>query len=201
MSNLAQANIYKPQALSFEIQQFRQAMVCWISGSYKTYRVKFPLTFSLEILKKKIFLKQTISKNAFFFYQTHAQRHLQMLYQQRSLLHVYMNNWIVGNLVGFQKALRVRGVGYKFDISPLKITVQAGYSHLLLQKLPLPLYFQSIILNKKAVKISMQGSNLMRINLYLAAIRNLRQPDVYKGKGLRYKKEIIMRKEGKKKKN
>ena len=106
----------------------------------------------------------------------------------------------MGNLVGFQKALRVRGVGYKFDVSPLKITVQAGYSHLLFQKLPLPLYFQSLFLNKKAVKIYMQGSNLMRLNLYLAAIRNLRQPDVYKGKGLRYQKEVIMRKEGKKKK-
>jgi len=107
----------------------------------------------------------------------------------------------VGNLVGFQNALRVRGVGYKFDISSLKLTIQAGYSHLLFKKLPLSQTFRSILLNKKLVKLYMQGSNLMKLNLYLSTIRNLRHPDVYKGKGLRYQKDIIVRKEGKKKKN
>jgi len=53
MSNLAQANLYKPQVLSFEMQQFRQVSVCWISGVYNTFRVQFPTNFPLEILKKK----------------------------------------------------------------------------------------------------------------------------------------------------
>ena len=97
--------------------------------------------------------------------------------------------------------MRVRGVGYKFDISALKITIQAGYSHLLIKRLPSPQTFQSIVLNRKLVKLHVQGSNLMKLNLYLSALRNLRQPDVYKGKGLRYQRDLISRKEGKKKKN
>jgi large subunit ribosomal protein L6 len=91
-------------------------------------------------------------------------------------------------------------VGYKFEISPLKITTSVGYSHLLSQKWPLVSSLRSRSLNKKATQISFQGSDLSNLNLYAATIRNFRQPDVYKGKGLRYKNDFIKRKEGKKKK-
>lgn len=55
-------------------------------------------------------------------------------------------------------------------------------------------------LNKKATQISFQSPHLTSLNLYVSTIRNLRQPDVYKGKGLRYQKDLVNRKEGKKKK-
>jgi len=96
--------------------------------------------------------------------------------------------------------LRIRGVGYRFEVSPLKITIQAGYSHLLFQKSSLTTAIRSLIVNKKATQVFFQGTNLMKLNLFLSTIRNLRQPDVYKGKGIRYKKDFIKRKEGKKKK-
>ena len=201
MSNLAQAIIYKPQALSFEMQQFRQATVCWISGPYNTFRVQLSNNLPLEILRNQIILRPFLSKTAFFFFRTAFVRHAQKLHQKRSLLHISLKQWMVGNLVGFQNALRVRGVGYKFDISALKITIQAGYSHLLIKNLPLPQTFKSILLNRKLVKLYIQGADLAKLNLYLSALRNLRQPDVYKGKGIRYQKDLIIRKEGKKKKN
>jgi len=106
----------------------------------------------------------------------------------------------VGNLVGFQNALRIRGVGYRFEISPLKISIHAGYSHLLSQKLSLTHAFEFPKLNKKATQIFFTGCNLTALNSYVSTIRNLRQPDVYKGKGLRYQKDFLRRKEGKKKK-
>ena len=56
------------------------------------------------------------------------------------------------------------------------------------------------MLSKKATQIHFQNPNLASLNLYVASIRNLRQPDVYKGKGLRYQKDFVKRKEGKKKK-
>lgn len=120
--------------------------------------------------------------------------------QKLSLLHVQMNHWILGNAVGFKKALRVRGVGYRFEISPFQITVHVGYSHLVSQKLSFSPFFQTFLLSKKATQIHFQNPDLAALNLYVANIRNLRQPDVYKGKGLRYHKDWVQRKEGKKKK-
>jgi len=92
-------------------------------------------------------------------------------------------------------------VGYRFEISPLKIIIHAGYSHLLFRKLFLASSLQTFALNKKATQISFKGPDLTTLNLYVSTIRNLRQPDVYKGKGLRYQKDFLKRKEGKKKKN
>ena len=125
---------------------------------------------------------------------------MQNVYQKLSSFYVHINHLIVGNLVGFQNALRIRGVGYRFELSPLKITIQAGYSHLLFQKLFSVNAIKSLALNKKATHIYFKGSDLMNLNLYVSTIRNLRHPDVYKGKGIRYQKEFVNRKEGKKKK-
>ena len=111
-----------------------------------------------------------------------------------------MNHVIAGNLVGFKKALRIRGVGYRFEFLPLKITIQAGYSHLLSQKLASVSEVESFILSKKGTQIYFRGPHLINLNLYVSTIRNLRHPDVYKGKGIRYQKDFVNRKEGKKKK-
>jgi len=200
MSNLSRTHLYKPQALSFEMQSFGQTFICWFSGSYNTCQVKFINFFPFEIYKKKLFFKASTIKMASSFYGTASRFHLQMWHQKLSFLHLQMNHWIVGNLVGFQNALRIRGVGYRFDISPLKITIQAGYSHLLFQKSFLTNAITSLILNKKATQIFFQSTNLMKLNLFVSTIRNLRRPDVYKGKGIRYQKDFIKRKEGKKKK-
>jgi large subunit ribosomal protein L6 len=100
-------------------------------------------------------------------------------------------------LIGFQNALRVRGVGYRFDISPLQITIHVGYSHLVSRKIPL---LQSLVLSKKATLFRIKHFDLVSLNTFLSSIRNLRQPDVYKGKGIRYQMDSFLRKQGKKKK-
>lgn len=200
MSNLARTNIYKPRILSFEMQQFGQTFLCWFSGSYNTQRVIFSRFFPFDLLQENFRFQQSITKIAPSFYNTVSNSHLQMWHRNLSLLHVHMNHWIVGNATGFQKGLRVRGVGYRFEISPLKIIIHAGYSHLLSQKLSLASFWQTMSLNKKATQISFQSPHLTSLNLYVSTIRNLRQPDVYKGKGLRYQKDLVNRKEGKKKK-
>jgi len=102
--------------------------------------------------------------------------------------------------VGFKNALRVRGVGYRFDLSPTQITIQAGYSHLLTQNLPSSGSFQKVMTNKKSTSFRMKSFDFVILNTFLATVRNFRKPDIYKGKGIRYKKDFICRKEGKKKK-
>lgn len=116
------------------------------------------------------------------------------------MLHIEIKHSIVSSLVGFQNALRVRGVGYRFDISPLKFTLQVGYSHLVSRNFPREKFLQSVIINKKATLLKIKSFNLKFLQTFLSSIRNTRQPDVYKGKGIRYQKDFILRKEGKKKK-
>lgn len=99
--------------------------------------------------------------------------------------------------MGFKNFLRIRGVGYKFAGSATQLTMEVGYSHLLSTKIP---FFRSFLINKKANLLRAQAPNLIQVNTFFAATRFLRQPDVYKGKGIRYKKEYASRKEGKKKK-
>jgi len=107
---------------------------------------------------------------------------------------------MLGTMVGFRNGLRVRGVGYRFDISLTKLIIQAGYSHLLVKSLPRAGVFQSISINKKATLFSIKSYNLAVLSTFLSTTRNLQRPDVYKGKGIRYQKDVIGRKEGKKKK-
>lgn len=109
---------------------------------------------------------------------------------------------MIGSSVGFKNALRVRGVGYKFSLSGTKdaatqIIIQAGYSHILRSKLP---SVHSIMTNKKSTLFQLKSDNLVKINTFLSSIRNLHKPDVYKGKGIRYRKDVVRKKEGKKKK-
>ena len=104
---------------------------------------------------------------------------------------------IVGSLVGFKNFLRVRGVGYRFQLISKKLVINVGYSHSLQIKLPLK---HKLILNKKSTFLRVKSSNLAKLSNFLSFVRNLRQPDVYKGKGIRYKKDPIRLKEGKKKK-
>jgi ribosomal protein L6P/L9E len=200
MSNLARVNIYTPEFFFFEMQQFRQNYVCWLSGPYNTRKVKFSNHQPLDIWRNKLRFKTSFVEIGSRFYETTSNRNLQRIHQKTSLLHIYMKHWIVGTLVGFQNALRVRGVGYRFDISPLKITIQAGYSHLVFRKIPSISSLQTLILNKKATLLKIKSSDITMLHTFLSSIRNLRHPDVYKGKGIRYQKDFIFRKEGKKKK-
>jgi len=200
MSNLTRTNIYLPEFSFFEMQQFRQNYVCWISGPYNTQKVRFSNTLPLERWQNKLLFKTSSVEKGYFFYETTSQRGFQQVYQRTSLLHIYLKHWILGTLVGFQNALRVRGVGYRIDISPLKVTIQAGYSHLIVCKLPFQVYRQYLTLNKKATLLKIKSSRLTLLQMFLSSIRNMQKPDVYKGKGIRYQKDVISRKEGKKKK-
>jgi len=133
------------------------------------------------------------------YYKTYSLRNNRLLNLKVSLLYVYVRALLLSATVGFRSALRVRGVGYRFGLYPTKIFIQAGYSHLLLKSLPFFNMFQSMLINKKATLLAMKSHDLETIGTFFSMLRNLRKPDVYKGKGIRYQKELMIRKEGKKK--
>jgi len=125
---------------------------------------------------------------AFDFFKTQRSIDLKKNNKNLSLLHIELQKLIVGASVGFKNFLRIKGVGYKFNISTLHLVIQAGYSHLLKKKIPL---LRSLTANKKNTLICGRSVNLLELNTFFAATRSLRIPDVYKGKGIRYRKDVF----------
>ena len=95
---------------------------------------------------------------------------------------------------GFEKGLEAVGVGYRFAVSGNKITVNAGYSHPVIVEVPAGLKAELV----SATEITISGIDKQRVAEFAANVRKIREPEPYKGKGIRYKGEIVHRKEGKK---
>jgi large subunit ribosomal protein L6 len=109
----------------------------------------------------------------------------------RSLL----SNLVTGVSEGFSKRLLITGVGYRAAMQGKELVLQLGHSHEI--RYPLPEGIKVDVPNQTEIVIS--GPNNQVVGQVAAEIRSYRKPEPYKGKGVRYADEIIIRKEGKKK--
>ncbi len=109
------------------------------------------------------------------------------------LTRTLINNMIIGTETGFQKRLVVEGVGYKADMTGNALTLNVGYSNPVIFELPQGV---SASVDKKNT-ILLESINKELLGLTAAKIRDVRKPEPYKGKGIRYENEHIVRKAGK----
>ena len=105
-----------------------------------------------------------------------------------------INNMLIGVSEGFTKELEAVGVGYRFSVSGNKITVSAGYSHTIEVIIPEGI----TVTSPSNTELTISGYNKQKVSEFAANVRKIREPEPYKGKGIRYKDEHIRRKEGKK---
>lgn len=105
-----------------------------------------------------------------------------------------ISNMIVGVTEGYTKGLEAVGVGYKFQVQGSKLTVSAGYSHPVVVEVPSELKVEQV----NNTEITISGIDKQKVTEFAANVRKIRQPEPYKGKGIRYKGEYVRRKEGKK---
>lgn len=105
-----------------------------------------------------------------------------------------INNMIIGVTKGYEKGLEIVGVGYRFNVQGQKLTINAGYSHPVTIQIPAGLTVEA----PSNTEITIKGIDKVLIGEFAANVRKVRQPEPYKGKGIRYKDEHIRRKEGKK---
>ncbi len=105
-----------------------------------------------------------------------------------------INNMIEGVSKGFEKGLEIIGVGYRFQVQGNVLTVNAGYSHPVKISVPEGLTVEAV----SNTEIVVKGINKELVGEFAANIRKVRKPEPYKGKGIRYKGEVVRRKEGKK---
>ena len=103
-----------------------------------------------------------------------------------------LGNMVTGVTTGFVKSLEFTGVGYKAAVAGNTLTLNLGYSHPIEYKLPTGV-------EAKVVKntIEIHGSDKELVGFVAAQVRSYREPEPYKGKGIKYSDEKIIRKAGK----
>jgi large subunit ribosomal protein L6 len=106
-----------------------------------------------------------------------------------------IKNMVLGVKDGFEKNLEIEGVGYRAAIQGKDLVLQLGFSHEV--RYPIPQGITITVDKQTAIKIT--GFDKEKVGQIAAEIREYRKPEPYKGKGIRYSGEYIVRKEGKKK--
>ena len=101
-------------------------------------------------------------------------------------------NMVKGVSQGFERTLEIVGVGYRGEVAGQKATFYLGYSHPVVYDLP-----AGISANIDKAKITLSGIDKELLGRTAAKIRSFRKPEPYKGKGIKYADEVIVRKAGK----
>jgi large subunit ribosomal protein L6 len=115
----------------------------------------------------------------------------QMWGMQRTLV----NNLVLGVTQGFSEKLEINGVGYRAAVQGKNLNLQLGFSHDVAYPIPAGI----AITAEKPTSLTISGIDKQLVGQVAAEIRGYRPPEPYKGKGVKYADEYILRKEGKKK--
>lgn len=109
------------------------------------------------------------------------------------LTRTLINNMVEGVTKGYEKSLDINGVGYRAQKQGKKLVLTLGYSHPVEMDEPAGITVDVPAPNK----IIVRGMDKQAVGEFAAKIRAKREPEVYKGKGIKYENEVIRRKEGK----
>src|SRR5262249_18324291 len=108
------------------------------------------------------------------------------------LMRALVGNMLKGVTDGFTRELEINGVGYKAEIKGSNVTLSLGFSHPIDYKLP-----EGITAKTDKNMLILSGIDRQAVGAAAAKIRSFRPPEPYKGKGIKYKEETILRKAGK----
>jgi len=111
---------------------------------------------------------------------------------KHGLMRALINNMVTGVSTGFSKQLEVNGVGFRVALAGQDLKMNLGFSHEVVYHLP-----QGITAAVEQNKITVTGIDKQQVGQTAAEIRALKKPEPYKGKGIKYVGERIIRKSGK----
>ncbi|MBI2415714.1 MAG: 50S ribosomal protein L6 [Candidatus Kerfeldbacteria bacterium] len=103
-----------------------------------------------------------------------------------------VRNMLIGVSVGYTVQLEINGVGYGFEVSGKKLTIRAGFSHPVIMTLP-----EGVTVKQEKNVLTLSSHDKQLVGQLAAEIRKVRKPEPYKGKGIKYIDEVIIRKQGK----
>jgi large subunit ribosomal protein L6 len=175
MSRIGKKPIEIPQGVDITIQEG----IVTAKGSQGTLTYAIPSGISVDINKNQVVITRVDDQK----------RHRALHGLVRSLV----NNMVTGVATGFTRTLIIEGIGYRVTKQGNGITLAVGYSH--------PVNFvppKGITLDVEGQnRILVKGADKQLVGQVAANIRRIRQPEPYKGKGIRYSDEVVRRKVGK----
>jgi large subunit ribosomal protein L6 len=110
------------------------------------------------------------------------------------LMRALVANNVRGVSEGFKRELDIIGVGYRAEVKGREVVFQLGYSHPVRFAIPEGI---DVAIDAKTNHVTVSGIDKQKVGQVAAEIRGLREPDPYKGKGIKYSDEVIRRKAGK----
>ncbi len=111
---------------------------------------------------------------------------------QHGLMRTLVDNMVTGVTKGFDKKLVVKGVGFRINGGGQEIELMVGFSHPVKYKA-----LDGVTMTVNKMEITVEGINKQKVGQVAAEIRAIRKPEPYKGKGIAYADETILRKSGK----
>jgi large subunit ribosomal protein L6 len=102
---------------------------------------------------------------------------------------------VIGVSEGFTRKLEINGVGYRAAVQGKEVVLQLGFSHEVRYAIPEGIKIEA----PEQTQLVISGADKQRVGQVAAEIRSYRPPEPYKGKGVKYSDEYVLRKEGKKK--
>ena len=150
-----------------------------VTGPKGEIKVSLPADVAAEIKENEIFLT--------------AKEETKQSHSNHGTLRMIIANAVEGVKNGFEKKLELVGVGYRAKMEGLNLSMNLGWNH--------PVKVEPIegitIEVPEETKIVIKGYNKQKVGEFAAKIREIRKPEPYKGKGIRYHEEIVRRKVGK----
>lgn len=175
MSRLAKKPIIVPEKTSATFVD----NIFTVKGPLGTLTREFPKVIKISIIENEITVELTST----------AREHKALLGTSAS----HLRNMIQGVNKAYEKKMLIEGVGYKADAKGQTLTMALGYSHPVILEAP-----EGITVTTEKGSITVSGVNKESVGQFAAIIRSWREPEPYKGKGIRYSDEVIRRKQGKK---
>jgi large subunit ribosomal protein L6 len=150
------------------------------------------------IVKGKLGIQELIFKHNSAIIIDENSKKIKIRSANKPMINTYstlIRNMNLGVKEGFTTKLKIVGLGYRATIKENKLILKLGFSHLIHYNIP-----NNIIINCiKPDLISIYGTNLQKVTKIASKIRDLKKPEPYKGKGIRYFREKVTRKETKRK--
>jgi len=183
MSKLGKKPIVIPAGVSVQLE----SDTITVKGPKGTLSQKLSEYVKVEIEDGKIWIKQNEEK----MIRRSFRRVLKMF---QGTYWSLIRNMINGVTKGFEKQLEIIGVGYRAQAQGNKLTLQVGYTHPVVLEAPTGVSVETPSPNIIVVR----GADKRKVGQFAAKIRSYREVNVYTGKGIKYKDEVVRRKEGKK---
>jgi len=174
MSRLGKQPVAIPQGVTVDFKE----NTLKISGPKGSLEREIKKDVNLKVENNSIILEPTNSVNAKALWGTYA---------------AHVRNMLKGVTEGFTKILDVEGVGYRSEVKGKDLVLSMGFSHPVVLEIP-----EGILAVVEKNTITLTGVNKDTLGQFSANVRKVRPPEPYKGKGIRYRGEYIIRKQGKK---